>query len=71
MLEKHPFGYKSSSWRFLGHLWCIPFNYLGVVDNDNKEKTIVNNKITPITTVLKTTKIPLLKLFLDFRDNIY
>ena len=37
----------------------------------NKEKVIPTNKITPITGITETIKIPLLKPFLYFRNDVY
>ena len=48
----------------LGNLWFIPSHYLEAVDNYNKEKVITTNKITPISSINETAKMPLLKLFL-------
>ena len=53
----------------LGHLWFIPS--LEAVDNYNKEKMITTNKIAPTTGINETVKMPPLKLFLYFRDNVY
>ena len=55
----------------MGHLWFIPSHHLEIVDNYNKEKVITTNKITPTTGINETAKMPLLKLFLYFRDNVY
>ena len=63
-LEKHLVGQKSL--QTLGIVWFIPSHYLEAVDNYNKEKVIITNKITPTTGINEAAKMPLLKLFLYF-----
>ena len=74
-----PYTWKTScwikilKWQTFGNLQFIPFHYLKVVDNYNKEKVITTNKISLTTGINETAKMGLLKLLLYFsiRENIY
>ena len=73
------YTWKTSCWikilklQTLGNLWLIPSHYLEAVDNCDKEKLIITDKITPTTGINKTATMLLLNIsfYYSIRDNVY